>query len=292
MPAITEAVLERALAKAQVWRRRPYVVAVSIGMRHRGGRYRAQRGIVVTVRRKHDEDELRRRRWRPFPPHLVVRHEGRTHEVPVDVQETGGQPHGELQGLVAARCRTESGELGAVGALVRRDGQILLMTARHVVLRTGRTVNVASTAGNVAARVTWVSTPFHPRLDHALMTPLDPLAAEAARLCDATPLSRVRPVTSRLIGAAAYVRHAEDCSGRTTTVRQIRASAPFGFPGQTHTLHNLIATDAVTVAGDSGTLLYDSSLRAVGNLVGKLGMQSYFIPCDDAFDRLQVELVT
>jgi hypothetical protein len=97
-----------------------------------------------------------------------------------------------------------------------------------------------------------------------------------------------------LIGESVYCHDCRTGERRATTIRSIDETAWVALPSAADPTRasNLIGVDACTSPGDSGTVLYDSELRAVGTLLGSMGAKSYFFPCDEAFIAMDLELLT
>lgn len=279
--------LDRGLELAKGWERRPYVVDVAIGVRHRAGDFHDERCIVVYVRDKLDELALGGSRRRRFPSQLGVMVDGQRFEVPVDVQEFDEQEEGDLQGLVARRLSLAGAPIGAVGAVVVKDDRALVMMAGHVGRAAGRAFGLLD-----GLLVTTGAPRMDGRMDHVLAEPSRPLLPEDATLRDGRRLTGVRFVDASLVMEEVSFFHAASGALRTARIRTVRFPARFRFPGRTAStrMRGLIAIAQDTRPGDSGTLLFDSQLRAVGTLVGAFRGHSVFVPCDTAFQRLGVRL--
>jgi hypothetical protein len=283
--------LTRALGRVRAWQRRSYVVGLGIGQIVKGGRHQpAAVGIVVTVDRKLDEDELLREGRRPFPPSVKLVLGGRRIEVPVDVQHSGGQTIGRLHGLVGGALRRQQQVLGAVGALVQTDDGARVLTAGHVAHESGTRFLLRGLGGVETEAVLMSSA-----TDAALLRADEAFPAESPTLPDGSQLAGVAAVDHTLLGELAFVRDVRSGEILSTVVRAVLVSAPFPLPidGQAvTTMRGLVACDEITQPGYSGTLLYDEDLRALGTLVGSIGGRDYFVPCDRTFARLKLKLLT
>jgi hypothetical protein len=289
-PTTEEHVLNKALAKARVWERRPSVLGTAIGQRCRKGRYLGSHGlcIVVTVKEKLDDDEMRVHCVRPFPSHIEVEHGGRKHRVPVDVQHSAGQSEMRLRGIVAVPLDCNNAPMGTVAAIVTAGTRRLVLTAGHVAKAEGTRLQVRGGSLGKATRVYMNS-----RLDCALVE-LDvaPTPADAS-FRNGDRLAGVRSIDPTLAGKQCFFRSAAHRDPVMRTVRIVSASARVPLPnGAAFTqMSGLVAIDGPTTPGDSGTILYDSSFLAVGTLIGDFGALSYFVPCDYSLLKMNVNII-
>lgn len=281
-------VYDIALSAARALLRRRGVVGAHIGQRLREGRYVAQAGVaevcvVVLVEAKLEANEVREARRRLLPSTVTVSHQGMTYDIPLDVQERPHRPPGVRQGLVGGQIvEPASGRSGAIGLVVSWQGTDRLMVAAHVAGSVGDTFTLPD-GGRATVSKIWLTQ----RLDHAVLTPGGSLRAGQARLVNGPPLTGIRPVNASLIGVGVLLNHANGGAVQSTVVRDIYVSAPFyDAAGKVVTVLDLVATDSATMAGDSGTLLYDHGQRAIGTLVGVYQGKSYFLPCDDSLARI------
>jgi hypothetical protein len=287
MSPLRRAVMAAALRRARRWRRRADVLAVGVGQRRRQGRWiDDQTCIVVKVAWKLDAGHLARHGHAPLPRRIEVTIGQRRYRVAVDVQETRGEVAGRCQGCAGGSLTINSALRGGVAAIVSDGGETKILIAGHVGKRAGVTVQAGTVTGRTEAPV------MNARADHCLVVPRDGVPPDAATLVDGTRLHGVVSVGELAVGQTMYFHRA--ATGRRTPVvlRHLDISAPFEYPDGIRDLEHLLATDGSTVAGDSGTLLFDSSFRAAGTLVGLFGNESYFIPCERAFPLLGIALIT
>jgi hypothetical protein len=288
---VAEEVLNKALAKARAWDRRPSVLGTAIGQRHRKEQYLAHATgdlcIVVTVREKLKDNEMRARRVRPFPSDIEVEHHGRKYRIPVDVQHSAGQSAVRLRGVVALPLDFNGSPMGAVAAIVSSGSQRFLLTAGHVAQATGTRLQVRGGSAGTATTVR-----MNNRLDCALVELDDPPTFADESFSNGDRLAGVRSIAPALVGKSCFFRTAATGEIESRTVRNVSASAPVPLPNAAAPtpMSGLVATDGPTSPGDSGTILYDSSFLAVGTLVGDLGHLSYFVPCDYSLLKLNVEI--
>jgi hypothetical protein len=287
MLTVRQKVFAAALRRAKAWERRRAVLAVGVGQRRRKGRWvDDQTCIVVKVPWKLDEGQLKRSRLRLFPRSIEVTINKRKHRVPVDVQETRGEVVGRCQGCAGGAVQIGGALRGAVGPVVTDGGQAKLLISGHVGERAGVTVSAGFVAGTTEAPV------MSSQVDGCLVAPEGAMPPDAATLVDGTALSGVASAGDLAVGQTMFFHRA--ATGRRTPIvlRHLDISAPFQYPDGIHQLQHLLATDGSTVNGDSGTLLFDASFRAVGTLVGLFGNESYFIPCEQTFRLLGLALIT
>jgi len=276
--------LAAALAAAQVWLRRPYVVGLAAGHRHRAGDYHAEACVVVKVSEKLDAEGLRKGRRRPFPSRLAVKVGSKTHRVSVDVREV--RERAEYHGVVS-RAVTSNGEaFGAAGPVVRRaDGTACVLVAAHCADRLDQPIEchggIRGTVGEI-----WADA----YTDLALVALQPPLHASAGCLPSGFYLQGLRPIDEDLLGKHVFF-HRLNGKIEQPIVREVWAVAPFGGSGFAQK-RNLVAIDRVTLPGESGTILYDGNFRAIGTLVGGYGTHSYFAPCGPAFQAIGLTLIT
>ena len=264
---------------------RPDVLGVGIGQYHRKGSYLASVSLVVRVTRKLLPAELRRENIEPIPP--FVRAGGK--RIPVDVQHSCGEKVGTLQGLVASEIDDGGALAGAVGAIVDYQGSRRVLTAGHVARAPGRVLSLRD-AGDATVRALWQSD----RLDHAVLDLRGQMPPDGPQLRNGLALNGMAATSGSIIGTDAFCHDVTSGERIATTVRNYPDSAPFDFGGSLGVvqMYGLVSAQRCTVGGDSGTLLYTADNDAIGTLLGVLGDLSYFIPCDDAFSTIGLELVT
>lgn len=276
-------ILQAAKRKAERLLSRPGVLAVSIGMRRRGGQWRDEACIVIAVDWKRSGAELRAARRRPLPRWIDVVVERSPARVGVDVQETGGERMGTCQARVGAAVRLADRAIGSVSAVVRVADSRAVLISGHVARERGRRLDIGGRLGVTEEPI------FSRRLDHCLVL-LDPLPDDAAVLVDGTQLVGVRKVAGLTLGQTLYFHRTQTGERVPLVLRDVDASAPFHTDRGVVPMLGLLATDAGTRGGDSGALLYDETFRAVGTLLGAFAGKSYFIPCDYAFAALGLQL--
>ena len=279
-------ILEDALtaARARGWHRRAGVVGLGIGQRHTRGSWVARTAcVVVRVAWKRALDELSPRarfeRW------IEVRVDGARHRVRVDLQETRGELVGQCQGLVGGAVSHGGILRGAISAVVTTPGgERAVLIAGHAAPGRGAVIDLAGIVATTRAPV------MTSRLDHCLVDPRAPLPPDAGRLPGGRRIAGIAPVHSLAFDQVLYLHHVCSAARVPVRLRAAETSAPFRYATGTRRLSGLLATDGVTVRGDSGTLLYDAAFHAVGTLVGAFGGASYFIPCERAAAMLAIEL--
>jgi len=276
-----ERVLKAAVAKARRFLKRPEVIAVGIGQRQTSGRWLAGRpGIVVKVDWKLGQAGLRRRKRHPLPTSITVVVDGASHRVLVDVQETRGELVGRLQGLVGGCVTAGATVRGSVSAIVSVGAETCVLVSGHVAGSGGVRLNTGGLDGTTRDPI------FSSRLDHCVLDTDSALPHGAVMLVDALPLLGIAPIWSVGTDTVAYFHRASTGARVATVIRHFDMTAPFAYPWGTVQMKGLIVTDGVTVDGDSGALLYDNGFRAIGTLIGQFGGESYFIPCETAFNSL------
>jgi hypothetical protein len=280
-------ILQAALAQAKPWLRRKGVVAIGIGQARRAGDWAdATPHIVVKVEAKLNGHELGRARRPALPRFIEVTVDGHKRRVPVDVQGTQGQRAGKLHGCVGAAVTIRGKVRGGTGAVVSTAQGARLLIAGHVGGPAGVDIQVGGLQGKTER--TFISQ----QLDHCLVVPGAPPPAGWATLVDDTPLSGVARLDDLTLGQTLYFHHSETGERVPVTLRHLDMTAPFDYADGIHPVQHLLGTDGESVPGDSGTLLYDASFAAVGTLVGMFHDESYFIPCQRAFDLLGLALIT
>lgn len=260
---------------------------MGIGQRRRSGRWvEDQTCIVVKVQWKLDEAHLRRVGRATLPRWIEITVNRRKRRVRVDVQETRGELAGRCQGCAGGALRVAGALRGGVGPVVADAGTPKVLISGHVGKRAGVAVSAGPVGGTTEAPV------MTSLVDGCLVAPDGDLPADAATLVDGTALTGVAPVDELAVGQTMFFQRA--ATGRRTPVvlRHLDMSAPFQYPDGVHDLQHLLATDGSTVDGDSGTLLFDASFRAVATLVGLFGNESYFVPCEQTFHLLGLALIT
>lgn len=292
--AIPYRALRAALAQARPWLRRANVAGLSIGTRHRGGRYRpGETALIVTVVDKLDDADLKKRKIKPFPSSVAVRIGKKQFKVPVDVRGSAGAQTGRFHGLVGSQVRVGDPDDiidGGIGAVVHGAQGRRLLTAGHVAPQEGLVARFANgTTGTVES--VWLTD----HLDHAILVPDAPLPPGAATLLDGLAVSGTRIIDDTLLGQPFHFFHAARRVRDTTVIREIHRSVDFGG----HRIFDLIVTDFNTCDGDSGTLLFDDDYLAVGTLVGWFGPEnnpsqrvSVFLPCLTCFSAIGVSIDT
>ena len=283
----TRRILQAALAQGKPWLRRKGVVAIGLGQARRAGDWSDETAhIVVKMEWKLDGPELGRTRRPALPRFIEVTVHGRKHRVPVDVQGTQGQRAGQLHGCVGTAVTIRGKVRGGTGAVVSSAQGPRLLIAGHV----GGQNGVAIRAGGIQGKTekTFITS----QLDHCLVAPGAPPPAGWATLVDDTPLSGVARVDDLTLGQTLYFHHSETGQRVPVVLRHLDMTAPFEYPDGIHRVQHLLGTDGESVPGDSGTLLYDASFAAVGTLVGMFHDESYFIPCERAFNLLGLGLIT
>lgn len=283
-------VLRAARRKAARWLRRREVVSIGIGIRRHQGRCYDEPCIVVTVDYKLGPDELRTARRRPLPTWLEVVVDGKRGRVRIDVQETKGQRVTRAQGLVGAPLRVGEPRgdqvIGSVSAVVQSGETRALLISGHVARERGRTLRVGKLRGvtREPLRTAW--------LDHCVVD-VEALPDDAHLLVDDSRIASVREPASLRLREPLFFHRATSGERLAVTLQDVAVSAWVdGAPGGDLLMRDLVTTEGVSVAGDSGALLYDDTFRAVATLVGLLGDKSYFIPCKRALRALDLTLAT
>jgi len=280
-------VLAAALKRANRWRGRPGVLAVGLGQRRRLGHWvRGETCVVVKVPWKLDPSHLRKARQKALDAWIVVTVDGRKHRVAVDVQETRGDLVGRCQGCAGGAVRIAGQLRGAVGPVVSDAGATKIMISGHVGKRAGVSLSAGGVNGTTEAPAMTTD------VDACLVLPGQTFPANGGTLVDGSALAGVAPVAELTVDQTLFFQRAATGARTAAVLRHLDIGAPFQYPDGVHALEHLIATDGVTVDGDSGTLLYDASFRAVGTLVGLFGNESYFVPCERSFGILGLGLVT
>lgn len=279
-------VLRAARRKAARWLRRREVVSVGIGIRRLQGRTYDEPCIVVTVDHKLGHAELRSARRRCFPPWVEVEVDGKRGRVRVDVQETKGQRVTRTQGLVGAPVLRGDKVIGSISAVVETGEVRALLISGHVAKERGRTLRLGPLRGvtREPMRSAW--------LDHCVVD-VPELPADAPMLVDDAQIASVREPASLRLREPLFFHRAASGERLAVTLQDVAVSAWVdGAPGGDLLMRDLVTTEGVSVAGDSGALLYDDAFRAVATLVGLLGDKSYFIPCKRALRALDLTLAT
>lgn len=277
-------VLRAARRKAARWLRRREVVSVGIGIRRLQGRTYDEPCIVVTVDHKLGHAELRSARRRGFPTWVEVEVDGKRGRVRVDVQETKGQRVARTQGLVGASVQRGDKTIGSISAVVEAGESRALLISGHVAKERGRTLRLGPLRGvtREPMRSAW--------LDHCVVD-VPELPADAPMLIDDSRLAGVREPGSLRLREPLFFHRAASGERLAVTLQDVAVSAWVdGAPGGDLLMRDLVTTEGVSVAGDSGALLYDDAFRAVATLVGLLGDKSYFIPCKRALRALDLSL--
>ncbi|MGH7788123.1 MAG: trypsin-like peptidase domain-containing protein [Candidatus Binatia bacterium] len=287
MARVTRKVLCGALGVAKKWLRRDEVVAVGIGLRRRAGSHTAEPAIVVTVRWKRTPDRLRELRVAHIPKVVRVQLDGRTFDVPVDVQGAKGRLRGSPSGLVACPLDTDDARFGVVSALVSRGAQRFILTAAHVVRQLGRGVVVIGRGRHVRGTVSEIHAAGN--LDHALIQSTETLAPSEATFPLGEPLAGVRASSTLRLGELVFFRK-RNGQLRQVSILKVDETVDFNMPVGSTRFSGVVSTSLASERGDSGALLYDNNFRAVGTLLGGFGAYSCFLPCQPSFGRLNVTL--
>lgn len=289
---IRREVYTAALKKAKRWLKRHEVLAVGLGLRSRGGQLvRNELCVIVTVRWKRSPKLLAKRGEKALPSYITIKLRDQELKIPVDVENARGRVTGKLLGIIGTPLIAASSgggkRHGMVGAVVDKDGRSLILAAGHVVVEKGTLVTVNFPGGSldgVASRVF-----LNGNLDHALITPDTPLGANAKSLPPGRKLTGVRASTTVKEGDKVRF-YDQDGNEHAAEVLRIGASVPFDTPVGRKNFDHLIGITAQSREGDSGTLLYDGKVLAVGTLIGEYAGSDYFLPCDDSFDAIDVVL--
>lgn len=292
MARIPRYAYKAALKKAKGWLRREEVLAIGLGLRSRGGELvKNELCVVVTVRWKRSPTRLAQRHEKALPSHIRVNVRDKQFSIPVDVEDARGQSVGKLHGIVGSPLVAAAGgggkRYGVIGAVVKSNGTLFILTAAHVVVKEGTPVTVNFPGGSLDGVASSVF--LKGNVDHALITSDAPLPPNAKTLRSGRKLTGVR--ASVTVKENDEVRFFDqDGDEHTTQVSRTGASVPFDTPVGRKNFDELIGITAQTREGDSGTLLYDSKFLAVGTLVGAYSGSDYFLPCDDSFDAIGVVL--
>lgn len=282
--AIPLAVLRAALRRAGPLRRRKGVVGLSIGMRRRDEAWvDGEPCISILVVEKHAREALRP--GRALPPFIAVTVGGRSWKVPTDVRSTGGVDVGTCFGYVgsAVHAHGDPQVFGGISACVITTTQPKFLISGHVAARAGRTLVVDDVAFVTEQPV------MTPRLDHCLARADFDLAR--ASLPNDVAFKGLRDSASLAHGDELFVYRATTGAIQQVRVRHLQADARFGYASGVVRVHELIATDAVCVPGDSGCPLFDAEFLLVGTLLGGVA-EDYYLPADYAFARLAINLPT
>lgn len=279
MPAFPHAVYRLALSRAKRWLKRSDVVGVAVGHRSRRGKYHRHRCIIVTVTDKLPHEELRRRGRRPLPTHIAVTYQRKPYVVPVDVDNSDGQNALVLNRLAAQPIfDSNSFHIGAAALAVSRGNTLYLLTAAHVTAVAAMPrFTVGPTRAPARLRNPATDVAFGNSFDHALLTPDQPILPDASVLPDGNRLSGLRAITPYLIGRPAFFHRSVDGARVLAYVRKTDGFVPVSVNGTVEYFGPIIAADPLTVDGDSGTLLYDSSLLGLGTLLGSFAGNSCFL---------------
>jgi hypothetical protein len=255
---------------------------VGIGQRRTDGRWLETLGIVVKVDWKLGECSLARVRRRAIATYIEVEVDRVRHRVRIDVQESRGERAGKLQaGIAGGTVKSSSAAvLGSVSAIVRDGGSAAVLISGHVARQVDRRLEVGGFQGRTRAPV------FSNRLDHCLLDPDNALPVGAGALVDGNVITGIVPADQIQPNTVGYFHRAATGDRVPVVIRHVEMTAPFVYPSGLKLMKGLVATDGVTVSGDSGALLYNNSFRAIGTLIGVFGGESYFIPCERAFNAL------
>jgi hypothetical protein len=281
-------VLQAAKRKAERWLARGDVISVGIGQRFQQGAWKDESCIVVKIDWKLSAEMMRVRKRRPLPPWIDVVVDGKKARVIVDLQETAGELAGRFQSIIGSPVRCEGACIGSVSAVVRgtvdgKKGPKAFLISGHVAREKGRKFDIGGAFGVTSEPV------ITDRLDHCLVE-FDPETSYGCALLDGANLTGIRPVKTLEVGQTLYFHRSATGMRVPLLLRHIDISAPFWTPKGIVHKRGLLATDGRTAEGDSGALLFDGSFRAVGTLLGAFANESYFIPCDFAFDALGIQL--
>lgn len=245
----------------------PGVLAVGLGRRRVGGRWRRNHVITVFVERKTWPLEDRHR----LPAAMHFQHGGRPWEIPLDVIQVGAEP-GLAQGLVAVGGQVSVEGIqpaGTVSWTVDHQGCRYLLTAEHVV--------------GLGSRGPVYSHPDHLLVGHVTATAYHERGYDIARVSLAQGwavlltlpglggrLPPPRMATDRDTGRLGRVFLPGPRKLQDVTVRNVNVtSLPFRVrSGAIFTPRDLILTDPVTRPGDSGTLLFGGDGSPMGLLTG------------------------
>ena len=213
----------------------------------------------------------------------------RTVAVSVDVQVSEAR-YGRVYGLPGRRLGVVTNEelepLGTVGlVVVDEDGDRYVFTAGHVVEpwfgSSSREFVIKGTQVELDPyRCAWT-----PRHDYALLKIVRNTVLRPAALPNGASVTGCADPQDVAEGDECALFRAGHSKPTYTVVRNPYATSPFRdkLTGKVVTMQGLIAVDARTVEGDSGTALLDQDLRVIGVLVGEFNGLDHFCPCADLF---------
>ncbi|MFV8749673.1 hypothetical protein ACNOYE_03865 [Nannocystaceae bacterium ST9] len=176
--------------------------------------------------------------------------------------------------------------VGCVGVVVRRGGRRYLTTAAHVARTPGATLEVVG-----LGRVRVVDLRWDEHHDIALLEPAIALPDSACRLPDHTRLTGLG--RAPIVGRPAFAYRAGASHVSRTTITGVGSHRPIQGPNELPmNIGPLIATHEFTIDGDSGALLFDSVLGALGTLVGEHHKESVFLSLAPMLQSLSATLET
>lgn len=251
--------------RARGWLRRRGVVGIGIGAQRVRGEATGETALVVYVEEKLPHDALSATRRLPSRVRVGKRW------LPVDVQVAGArarvQPHGVAGS--ALRLPGDSRTEGTLGAFVRSGGEVLALTAAHVVGAPAHAL-VCSAGGLDPCRVI-----RPPKSDAALLRPSFAVTPVIARFPSNLPVHGIATVSDALLHRPAFFS-----PGGTGMVQTVVRDVHLSAPVENTTMHGLVAVDPCSQHGDSGGLVVDESGNALGVVMGAFAGHTILAPLD------------
>jgi hypothetical protein len=272
--------LNRILAEHQAdLVKRPGVVGVGLGYRHRGGIRQDERTVTIYVEKKIASTALNDRL--ALPTTLRTRSGG---TVGVDVVEFGAFERTAFGGSSLGQAGAGGwGTLGVFAVDIATEAPVAL-TAKHVV--------GANAPRGQSMYAPWPRQPDSVLIGKYLRGTMDEIDAAAIAVADPNIVSDIIPGIGRVNGARSvldsdlmnpvvwmYGAYSKYCLGEIQTIHSPLPE------------HNLVDTIIVRInadSGDSGSVLLDSTNMVLGILVGKgksTGLH-VFSPIDRVLDKL------
>lgn len=170
--------------------------------------------------------------------------------------------------VTAAPVRRNGVEIGSATCVVRAQGD----PTRRYIATAGHLLRVYGAEYSVGGfGVVNVVGKFHGApADFALLEPTEPIADDAIRLPNGSPVRGMRPYDSLTAGVSVRVFRRGGSQGVPSKVVALRKRVQFrNHEGDVIVHGPMIGIANVTDPGDSGALLIDDADHAVGMLVGE-----------------------
>ncbi len=306
--------LNRALKKRKYLMKIADVIGMAVGYRERTGRITDELALIVYVkpgRKEKDKDSYARHQRIPDRVWLDVG--GKRVWLPVDLIESEvGKPQRDIpcgRSVGNVNLNQNTGSVGWVARRISNDEPVFCSNY-HVLLplpahstQTTLTFSGSPTQETISPSIFDGGKTNRDEIGEVILGRRDQTvdAAIIRPAAGVTPLPRVVGIGN--YGAARFITPEDlvdgievQMRGRSTTepargrVVQYPGQFPFEYSDLTNPLLmlDLIVTDIVTQAGDSGSVLLDRDLRPLGILLGLGSDRSYFLHIRNVMSRMKV----